>query len=36
MANEAESVGSEEMDGEDTVDYDWELRSDGTANMTEL
>ena len=26
---EAESVGGEEMDSEDTVDYDWEMRSDG-------
>ena len=33
---EAESVGGEEMDSEDTVDYDWEMRSDGTATMTEL
>ena len=24
------------MDGENTVDYDWEMRSDITANMTEL
>ena len=32
----AESAGGEEMDGEDTVDYDWEMRSDGAANMTEL
>ena len=25
-----------EMDSEDTVDYNWEARSDGRANKTEL